>query len=289
MSDPTQTYKIKGGRVGVLLVHGLCGSPAQMRFVAHGLARQGYTVHCPTLAGHADGEKALKDSTWQDWYKSVETAMFELCKDCDVVIASGHSTGALLTLMLAANHPKTVQSLALFAPTLWLNGWVVPWYAKFFRAVFHKRIANMINFPDVFPHGIKDKRVRDMVIAALARNDSQIGGIRNRPGGVILEHRRLVAALRKVIGRISQPALILHPRNDDYADLNNAYFLQEKLSGNVELTVLEDSYHIVTLDKERHVVVDKTVSFVARMLKELKLPSAHVTTGNGEANLPVAV
>ena len=36
----------------VLLIDGLCGTPAQMRFVAMGLGRAGYTVHCPQLAGH---------------------------------------------------------------------------------------------------------------------------------------------------------------------------------------------------------------------------------------------
>jgi len=28
--------------------------------------------------------------------------------------------------------------------------------------------------------------------------------------------------------------------------------------------VLDDSYHIVTLDRQRHVVVDRTLDFVAR-------------------------
>src|SRR5262245_8478479 len=36
---------IPGGPVGVLLVHSLGGSPAELRFVAQGLARAGYTIY----------------------------------------------------------------------------------------------------------------------------------------------------------------------------------------------------------------------------------------------------
>ena len=63
-----QTSRIAGGQVGVLLLHGLCGTPAEMRFVAMGLARAGYTVHCPQLAGHG----SENGGRWQDWYLSAE-------------------------------------------------------------------------------------------------------------------------------------------------------------------------------------------------------------------------
>ena len=43
---------VPGGRVGVLLIHGLGGTPVELRFIAQGLARAGYTVYCCQLAGH---------------------------------------------------------------------------------------------------------------------------------------------------------------------------------------------------------------------------------------------
>ncbi len=269
MEVQNQTYKIEGGRVGILLLHGLCGTPTEMRFVAHGLARQGYTVHCPMLAGHGGTEAEIKESTWQDWVKSAEDALFELRKDCDTVVVGGLSTGAILSLMLAARHPDDVNATALFAPTLWLNGWLIPWYARLFKTVFNKRVANMINFPDMHPHGIKDERIREFIASALFSGDSSVAGTPNTPGGAVLEHRWLVNALKKIVGTIKQPTLILHSREDDYADLNNALYLQRNLAGIVELTVLDDSYHIVTVDRQRHLVVDRTVAFVERLVGDL--------------------
>jgi carboxylesterase len=85
---------------------------------------------------------------------------------------------------------------------------------------------------------------------------------------MVLEHRRMVAAAKKLFHRIKQPTLIMHSREDDYANLDNAVFLQRELA-NVDMVVLEDSYHMVTLDKERQVVVDRTRAFVARIAESL--------------------
>ncbi|MET0195411.1 MAG: alpha/beta hydrolase, partial [Hyphomicrobiaceae bacterium] len=54
---------------------------------------------------------------------------------------------------------------------------------------------------------------------------------------------------------------ILHPREDDRASLHNAHYLEWNLGGRVETVVLEDSYHVITLDRQRDVVLEKTISF----------------------------
>ncbi|HPG88771.1 MAG TPA: alpha/beta fold hydrolase, partial [Hyphomicrobium sp.] len=146
------SFKIKGGKIGILLLHRLCGTPVEMRFVANGLAKQGYTVHCPQLAGHCGTTADIAASSWADWYRSAEDALFELRKACDVVIVGGLSTGAVIALMLAAKHPTKVQATTLLAPTLWLNGWMIPWYARFFRLISHKWIANLFSFPHHKPY-----------------------------------------------------------------------------------------------------------------------------------------
>jgi len=278
MSVKDHSYRVAGGRIGVLLLHGLCGTPTEMRFVANGLARAGYTVHCPQLAGHCGTEEDIKNTTWQDWYASAEAALVEIRKECDIVIVGGLSTGAVLSLLLAANHPDKVQGTALFAPTLWLNGWLIPWHARLFRMVFSKRIANMIGFPDLHPHGIKDQRIRDFIQSALFSGDSSTAGLPNTPGGAVLEHRRLVNATKRRIGDIHQPALIVHPREDDYADLDNAWYLQRNLKGMVDMVVLEDSYHIVTVDRQRHVVVDRATTFVEMVVKRVQAATAKAAT-----------
>jgi len=263
------TYRIKGGRVGVLLIHGLCGTPVEMRYVAHGLARAGYTVHCPQVAGHGGTVADLKATTWKDWLDSVETALMELRQECDIVICGGLSTGAVLSLMLAAKYPDLVQGTVLMAPTLWLSGWHVPLHAKLFSLVRHKWIANLFRFPDAEPHGIKDNRIREFIIGALKAGNGAVAGLPATPGGAVLEHRNLVKSLKKHVKSIAQPAMIVHPREDDLAGLDNAWYLQKNLKGMVDMVVLDDSYHNVTIDRQRHVVVDRTIGFVSRLAEQL--------------------
>lgn len=273
------SFKIKGGKVGILLLHRLCGTPVEMRFVANGLVKQGYTVHCPQLAGHCGTAADITGSTWFDWYRSAEDALLEMRKECDVVIAGGLSTGAVLALMLAAKHPDKVQATTLMAPTLWLNGWMIPWYARLFPLVRSKWVANLFSFPHHNPHGIKDGRIRDFIQRARASRGSAEAGHPVTPGGAVFEHRQLVKAIRKLVPYIRQPSLIVHPLEDDYAALSNATYLSSNLPGSVDLVVLDDCYHIVTVDRQRHLVVEAIDRFVTGLTRSagaesvVKLPT----------------
>ena len=268
------TYRLKGNKVGVLLLHGLCGTPTEMRFVANGIARAGYTVTCPQLAGHCGTMEDLAASTWADWYASAEKALDEMRETCDTVIVGGLSTGAVLALLLAARRPKDVQGTLLLAPTLWLNGWLIPWYARLFKLVFSRRMADCFDFPDLHPHGIKDERIRDFIRNALASGDSSQAGLPATPGSSVLEHRRLVKATLAELAKVTQPAMIVHPCEDDYADLDNAWYLQRNLKGMVDMVVLDDSYHIVTVDRQRHVVVERAQQFVGNVVRAIEAQAA---------------
>ena len=268
MLTKDHSIKIKGGKVGVLLIHGLAGTPAEVRYVANGLGRLGYTVSCPQLAGHGSNEATLQASTWQDWYNTCSAALDDLRKDCDTVLVGGLSTGALLGLMLAARRPADVQGTLLYAPTLWLTGWSIPWYEKLFCLLVIKPFANLFSFSDIAPHGIKDPRVRDVIMKAMCDGDTSQAGLLKTPGGAMWEHRRLVAALKPLLGQITQPALMLHPREDDLADMHNSWYLQRALKGRIDMTVLEDSYHMITVDRQRNVVLDRTVTFIQSLASD---------------------
>lgn len=256
---------LRRGRTGILLVHGLGGTPVEMRTVALGLARQGYTVYCPQLAGHCGSADQLRATGWKDWLASVEAAHDRLLDDCDTVIVGGLSMGAVLALHLAAIRPDTVAGVAMFAPTLWLNGWGVPWYARLFRLCRHKIVADRFDFRETEPFGIKDPRIRQLIANALASGDSSQAGQYSTPGSTMLELRWLSNKVRSQLSSIKQPVLILHPREDDRADLSNAFYLQRHLGGSVETVVLDDSYHIVTIDRQRHVVIERTGDFAGRI------------------------
>ena len=258
----------KSGKVGVLLLHGLCGSPKEIKFVANGLMRSGYTVVCPELAGHGGSEADLVATTWTDWYESAKKSLDDLAASCETVVVGGLSTGAVLSLLLAARHPDKVDAAALYSPTLWLSGRQIPWYLRLLRLIDSKWFANLFRFPVPLHVGIKDKRIRDFIANAMSASGGKLGAS-STPGGPVLERRRLSKAVMKLLGAIAQPVLILHAREDDYAGLDNAAYLQRELAGPVDLVVLEDSYHMVTVDRQRDVVLARTADFIARIARPL--------------------
>jgi carboxylesterase len=267
MRAADHSLRFPGGRVGFILIHGLGGTPVEMRYIAQGLARAGHTVHVPQLAGHCGSAEDLHATGWADWYGSVEDEHRRIASDCDTVVVCGLSMGAILAIHHAASYPQAVSALGLYAPTLWLDGWGVPWYGAFFGLVTQKWCADLFKFAERDPWGIKDQRLRALVEQAIKTGDSSKAGIAALPGSLMLELRWLVQQVRQEIPSISQPALIVHPRQDDRASLRNLHYLQTSLAGPVDTVVLDDSYHVVTLDRQRQLVVSRTLDFVGDLDK----------------------
>ena len=257
---------IPGGSTGVLLIHSLGGSPLELKLVANSLSRRGYTVYCPVIAGITFGTDVSGMSTWRDWYQAVEVAYDELKKHCGHVVIGGASAGAVLALRLAALKAADAPCVVLFAPTLAVNGWAIPWTLNLFHLISDKWTARLFSFRTRGPNGIKDDRVRNLALEAMKGDGAGPSDITIRTGGTVYEFFRLVRNVKPLLGRIKQHTLIFHPRQDDQSDMKNTMILQRKLSGLVEVCVLDDSYHLVTLDRQRGIVAERTVDFVERVM-----------------------
>lgn len=259
------------GRLGFLLAHGLGGTPVELRFVAEGLARSGFAVTVPLLHGHGGSDDLLNSTRWQDWYASFEAGYERLRQRCDIIVVGGLSVGALMALHMAREHPAGVHGAALFSPTMWPNGWAIPWTFQIFRIIRMKWLANLFKFHEVAPYGIKDERIRRFVLDSLQSGEDKrsLDEIFGRRGGTILEFRWMVEKIRGDLASVKQPVLIFHPRFDDQSDMSNTMYLERRLGGRVQTIVLEDSYHMVTLDRQRAVVVEDTVEFARRLERQL--------------------
>jgi carboxylesterase len=90
------------------------------------------------------------------------------------------------------------------------------------------------------------------------------------PAQALRELWRLVDALKPELPSVRQPTLLIQARDDDVASIANAQYLQRRLGGLVDTLILDDSYHLITVDRQRNIVTDRIVSFVGSIAKTVK-------------------
>ncbi|MGA9341249.1 MAG: alpha/beta fold hydrolase [Rhodanobacteraceae bacterium] len=259
-------FKLPGGRSGVLLIHGLTGTPTEMRFVGNGLNRAGFTVHGMQLAGHCGDASDLLATGWRDWYASACEAAEELRSRVDHLFVAGLSMGALLALMLAIDRPGEVDGLGLFGTTFFYDGWTIPPIARLsFLLPLATRlgIGRTRTFFESHPYGIKDDRLRERIAGSMLAGDSAAAGLPGNPWLSLAELQRLASRVRDRLHRVHAPCLIAHASQDDVASLRNARIVQRGVRGEVEMLVLENSYHMITIDQERGKLIERAAAFFA--------------------------
>ncbi len=260
----------KRGEAGVLLAHGITGAPTEMKPLVRKLAAAGFTVACPQLSGHCSTLKELKQTRWTDWYASMEASLRMLRDQCSSVFVSGLSMGALLALKLAADHPGDIDGVATLSATFFYDGWNVPRLRQRYLLplLVYSPLRHFLSYHEPAPYGIKDERIRNIIAAVYAGDSTQMPekyGYSEFPGVTIRETFRLIKIVKRDLGRIEAPLLIVHATEDDMASVENATFLAARVaSAEVETFFVDDTYHVLTLDRRRNDVADRVATFFLR-------------------------
>lgn len=261
----TGTFEeLAGGEHAVLLIHGLSGTPFEVKYLAKKLHQAGFTVRVPLLPGHGESVSQLSTKKWQGWFDAASAHFDDLSARYKTVSVAGLCMGAVLSLYLAAEKGNRVNSLSLMATTLFFDGWALPWYKFLLPLVTHTPLRHFFSFGEHEPYGIKNERLRERVANGMKEDSSGIAYPR-MPMSSIREMQKLIAAAKARLHEIMIPTLILHAEEDDVASLKNADYLESKLgAADIRRVTLHDSYHLITVDNERAQVAEETASFFQR-------------------------
>jgi carboxylesterase len=262
-------FFLEGGRSGVLLIHGLTGTPMEMKLLGKGLNRAGYTVHGMQLAGHCGNAEDLLATTWRDWYASVEQAADALAAKVDHLFVGGLSMGAVLSLKLAADRPEQVSGVGVYGATFRYDGWSIPRLARlsFLLPLLKKLgIGRGRSFMEQPPYGIRDERLRAQISGAMLGGDSAAAGLPGNPWYSLAEMYELAAVVRRQLAQVTAPCLVAHASEDDVASIRNAELVMREVSAPAELLLLEDSYHMITIDRDRRTLVERSAAFFDRIV-----------------------
>ncbi len=238
-----EPWSHRGGPAGALVLHGFTGNPASMRGVAEALAAAGFTVELPLLPGHGTKVEDMIPTGFDDWAAHAEACYQDLASRCERVVVVGLSMGGALTAWLGAEHPEIAGLVCINA---------------------------VVSTPDGMREAVEE------VLASGADRFAGIGSDIADPGVIESAYAEtplaplltLFAASEELghrLGRITSPMLVVTSTQDHVVPPVNSELLATSVSGPVERLICERSYHVVTLDHDKDLVVAATVDFATKV------------------------
>lgn len=293
----TEPFHFPGNSTGLLLIHGFTGSPSELRFLGERLAAQGFTVKGILLAGHGTVPEELAKKRWEDWLNDAENGVTELRTICTKVLAIGLSMGGLLALELAARG--LVDGVAALNAPMVLMDWrarlvgLAKPFVRFVEKSVPQQKASAADQAARRDSAYQGERANSSEQKAGASSETQSVGVNsaNHDKGMSLgmssanrgedlerfQYTRIpLAALdslnkaiprvRKRLGQITCPALVMQSTKDQTVAPKSAQILMEGLKNtNAELVYWRKSGHILTLGPEREAVALEITRFVRQV------------------------
>lgn len=253
--DPRPILRGEGPR-GVLLLHGLTGTPYDVAPFADALHARGFAVRAPLLAGHSD-LASLETTSWRDWYASAEAAFEELhAGGRRRVLLLGFSLGSLLSLRLAALHASDVVGVAALSVPLAFPPWQRTAIGALARLRATRGIGRLVG---MLPKDGPDVRVE--------RAFRQSPSLRGFPFPALAEMVALQDEVRDLLPHVRVPLLLLHGLHDHIAPVEHSGRVAQRVGSSVvHKVVLPRSFHILAHDLDRAEASAEIVRFAASVL-----------------------
>jgi len=233
-ASPFLLQPVHQNGTGVLLIHGLLASPAELKTYGNYLSQQGYTVLAVRLKGHGTSPYALREQYWEDWFESVQRGHKILSAYCDQIFVTGFSTGGALALKLAAeNHANIIGVVAASVPLGFKN-------RAFMLVPLLHGTNKLVRWTSTF-EGIKP----------FIQNAPEHPHInyQNVPVRALYELRRLIQHMDEFLPKVTTPALILYADEDPVIDPQSASDLMAKIAAeNKRLMIINASHHGILMN-----------------------------------------
>lgn len=279
----------RNSNVLVYLIHGVTGTPVEMSYVAQKLSRKNrWDVYVTTLPGHCTRLRDLVQTTEQDWRAHVQRQLSFARDRYEYVFVAGLSAGALLALDASTVVP--VDGVGVLSPTFMYDGWNTPWSHAILplaMKVVPLSLQRFVFHIDGPPFGIKDESLQasvrksyslrvivgDWLTEWWARRKATLGspvppssavskGYPIFPLRTLTEIDRLIARVRARLCEVTAPTVIIQAREDDMTSPRNSSIVFDEISSTKrELVLLDDCYHVITVDKKRETVTENLATF----------------------------
>lgn len=234
------------GAEAVLLLHGWCGWTDRVGYLSQRLADAGFTVSVPRLPGHGTNMSDMLATGHRDWVRRAIDSYFDLRLDHQTIHVVGHSMGAILATMLAAQFP--VAKIALLAPAFTNTNQLI--LLSPLLGVLVPRIRS-----DWDPETLSTPELREIGREYGTYNYSRMAA----------ELLKLQRKGRRSLRRVSSDTLIVVSESDRTVPLSVATLIEKSVaSENVSTVIIKASGHQIAEDVDRDEVAAAVLSWLGR-------------------------
>lgn len=247
----------------LILIHGLLSTPQEFFLLTQPLKLR--HVDCIALRVPFYSEHSHRDpNAWRDWARSAWQEIQRLVPPGRPIVLGGLCMGGVLAAALALMNPDRCRKLVLLAPTFDYDGWGLSPWTRWRRLGYALGLTRWISVRERHPYGIKNERIRARIVAQMKAQESSIAGPSSLPLWAIREGERMMSWVRQQLPELKLPTLVMHARQDEICTLLSVQRLVARIgSRDKQLVVLEDSYHLITIDNDRMRVADSLASYCA--------------------------
>ena len=250
-----------------MLIHGLLSTPLEFAVVAQTLRARGIVVEALDIPGYTLADRK-KPVVWTSWLASLTAVLHERVSPGQPVILGGLCVGGVLAAALATRNPERVCGLAMMSPTFAYDGWSLTHWRHLRKLGYALGLARWISMAEREPFGIKNPKIRKWVARDMRERAVSAAGPSRLPLWGLRESERLNTDVRNELPSLSCPLLVLHAREDEITRLASVERLMRGLPPrDKKLVVLEESYHMITIDNDRHRVADALARFARECAK----------------------
>jgi len=250
---------IGDGDAGVLLFHGLHGTPRNFQAIMTSLEERGIHYYAPMLGGYRVGPAAGLSFDARRFAADAERAYKLLSKRCKRIVVAGHSFGSLQATDVASRYP--VAGLVVVSPAYRITQ---RWYLPPSLEAWVKSLSPVMPLlPKFSPARMNDP-----------------SGLENYSGFMTFSLQSVSAlidysdAVLARADKVQAPVLGLITTGDEVIDIPSARAGVKSL-GSTEKRIVgyTRSNHMILLDYDRRDANEKVLSFIDNRLDNMPQPS----------------
>lgn len=243
-----------------ILLPGLNGSGLELGQLPKLLASAGHDVLVPEIDGFLFGSPA---SNYESWVSQLHQIIDEQKSHYEVINLAGISMGATLATLVAAQRTD-ISSLILMSPVLRYDGWSVPFYRPLLD-FFYMLGARNWEYSEREPFGVKNIDLRRRISEKFKTSKVSEVGAASISARHLHEAKGLMRKARECAINITARLLIIQSVEDDTCSIWSAKEILEHVKSEYRRVIwLGNSYHIVTIDNEREIVLNEVLHFISQ-------------------------